>query len=63
MRRPKDYEKPLTLTLAAKKLGVHKETLRRAILKGELQAFRVTEKGHYRIQTSEIERLLNGRKK
>ena len=61
MKKTADDEKPLTLTLAAQKLGVSKPTLWRLVSEGKVKAFRLSEKGHYRIQTSEIDRILKGK--
>ena len=51
-------KQPLTLTEAARELGVNKETLRRSIVKGTLKAFRFSPKGHYRIMADELERFI-----
>jgi excisionase family DNA binding protein len=51
-------KQPLTLTEAAKELGVHKSTLRRALESGSLKAFRFGPKGHFRIMADELERFI-----
>jgi excisionase family DNA binding protein len=49
---------PLTLAQAAKVLGVHQSTLRRAIANGSLKAFRLHPTGNYRVTMDEIERFI-----
>lgn len=61
-KQKQEEERPLTITAAAKKLGISRQTLSRAISLGEIKAFRITEHGHFRILPSEIERILRGRK-
>lgn len=56
-------ERPLTLTQAARRLGIFPGTLRKSIENGIVKAFRIGERGHYRIQRAEIERIINGGKK
>src|SRR3954468_23774534 len=53
--QPRNAEPQLTTREAAARLGVHERTVRRAIARGELPAFK--EHGSYRIAIATIDRL------
>lgn len=48
----------LTTTEAARLLGVHVDTIRRAIKSGALGAFKLGKKGHWRIRREHLEQFL-----
>lgn len=48
----------LTIQEVAKLLGVCSDTIRRAIRKGDLKAYRLSTKGHFRIRKEHIETYL-----
>ena len=56
-------KKCLTVTEAAKSLGVCTATIRRAIKRQELKAFKLNTKGNgnYRIPVTELEKLFAGK--
>jgi excisionase family DNA binding protein len=51
-------EKTLSVNEAAKRLGVHPNTVRNGIDTGRIKAVKVL--GRWRIQESEVERILRG---
>lgn len=58
MRVTEDY---LTLKEAAQKVGMHVDTLRRAIRRGALQAARAGGRGHLRLKESWIDKWFTQR--
>lgn len=55
-------EKILTIAEAAKLLGMSKENARRLAKAGKLKgAFRINERGHWRIRSADLDRLIRSR--
>lgn len=57
-----EKEKMLTMVEAAKRMGVHKATVRRWAKAGKMKgAFRLGDFGHWRIRESDLDKLMAGR--
>lgn len=53
-----DQEQWLRVGEAAKIIGVSTQTVRRLIWDGDLPAFRVRNRGHYRVKREDVEALI-----
>ena len=58
MNQSLDQKKTYSVIEAAKILGVHPETVRRAIREDNLPASRFGNRGHYRIASIELDRFI-----
>lgn len=54
------HQEALSVPQVAKILGVGVLTIRNMIKRGDMQAIRVSEVGHYRITRGEVERIMQG---